>query len=47
MDNTRGMEGYGVIENRNMEEELDNKTEIRGTFMTQMLQEIRASNDPI
>ena len=38
MDNTRGMEGYGVIENRNMEEELDNKTEIRGTFMTQMLQ---------
>lgn len=36
-----------MIENRNMEEELDNKTEIRGTFMTQMLQEIRASIDPI
>ena len=37
-----------MIENRNMAEEtLENKTELRETFMTQMLQEIRASIDPI
>ncbi len=37
-----------MIENRNMAEEtLENKTGLRETFMTQMLQEIRASVDPI
>lgn len=36
-----------MIENRNTAEELESKTGIRETFMTQMLQEIRASIDPI